>query len=1254
MSKINQHIVLRYTLIIMLLIASSFFSQNSSIDLNKISKPFIKNFSNKSYKGSASNWSVIQDKRGVIYLGNESGIIEYDGNSWRLIKIPNADGARTLALDKDGKIYASAYAEFGYLKPDSIGQLKYNSLLPLLEKKDKNFGEMWDVAVSTKGVFFKSKDKVFRIAENKVTVWDSVFAFRLYNINDTIYVRNEEIGLMMIDGDENKLMPDGAFFANIGVYDMLPFKINGTNKILVTTNREGLFLHDGKKFTPFETEADSYLKESQIYNACETANGNFAFATQRGGVVIINKFGKIIRIINEDAGLPSNVVYDVYPVKQGGLWIATANGISYCEEPSHFSIIKNVGELKDKSNDVIRFNDNIYVANELGVLYLDKNQSIFKLAEASNKPAYSFLDSDDILIAATNWGTKIVEGNKLLPAVNNFMAIDIVNSKVYPGRIYSANDGGFTVYQKVGNNLKVIYENELGDFLDIVEENDGSLWLLSYTYNLINIFGNLKEFSEGNDNNIKFELFNTEKKLKGKITTINYINNKFLVTTEKGIFTLNKKTKEFIPDSTLGETLSDSTNSIFLIKKSFDESLWILAEIDDTLQIGKAVYQNNGKYKWQNYPEFQRLDLDNVGKFYPDYYPNTNTEKLWLNTNDGLFIYNSSINKNINTSYSTLIRKVVVHNDSLIYGGTTIADKNANEVILPFSKNDLTFGYSATSFDKPEETLFQYYLEGDDESWSQWMPEIKKEYTNLSQGEYKFKVRAKNVYGIIGSEDQFAFKILPPWYLAWWAYLIYGIIIAFGIFIVDRFQRKRLITQERNIAKLREAELIKKQAEELETVDSLVRVINKADNLETLFNSLLTETLEFVPQTEKAAIFLLDHNDNKFKVAYTLGYETSNLNNISFAPEELKKRYTEFSEEIEKGIYILSNKENLFENELGREFKNVKSMLVMAVEKENMVEAYVTFDSFADKKSFDLSTARILNKFREHAVSAISKAQTLKTLQEKNKEIIKTQEQLIIQEKLASLGTLTAGIAHEIKNPLNFVNNFADVSLELVDELKEILNENKNILNDETNKNIDDVIENLQELVTKINFHGNRADSIVKSMLQHSRANSGEQAFVDINELLEQYLNLAYHGLRAKDKSFNITMEKKYDKKIEKINVIPQDISRVFLNIINNACYAANERKKNNGETFEPVISVSTKDIGDKVEITIWDNGIGIPEEIKKNLFNPFFTTKPAGEGTGLGLSLSYDIIVKEHKGDLKFKSEEGKYTEFIISLPKK
>jgi two-component system NtrC family sensor kinase len=260
------------------------------------------------------------------------------------------------------------------------------------------------------------------------------------------------------------------------------------------------------------------------------------------------------------------------------------------------------------------------------------------------------------------------------------------------------------------------------------------------------------------------------------------------------------------------------------------------------------------------------------------------------------------------------------------------------------------------------------------------------------------------------------------------------------------------------------------------------------------------------------------------------------------------------------------------------------------------------------------------------------------------KDLKETQSQLIQSEKMASLGELTAGIAHEIQNPLNFVNNFSEVNKELLSEMKEEIEKG----NLEDVKSIAATLIDNQE---KINHHGKRADAIVKNMLQHSRSSSGIKEPVNINALTDEYLKLAYHGLRAKDKSFNVTLQTNFDEGISTVNVIPQDIGRLILNLLNNAFYAVREQRNQNGDKYEPMVSISTKKSGHKVLISVKDNGIGIPEKVLDKIFQPFFTTKPTGQGTGLGLSLSYDIV-KAHGGDLKVETKEGEGSEFVIQLP--
>ena len=268
-----------------------------------------------------------------------------------------------------------------------------------------------------------------------------------------------------------------------------------------------------------------------------------------------------------------------------------------------------------------------------------------------------------------------------------------------------------------------------------------------------------------------------------------------------------------------------------------------------------------------------------------------------------------------------------------------------------------------------------------------------------------------------------------------------------------------------------------------------------------------------------------------------------------------------------------------------------------------------------------------------------------KALTQTLEELKATQAQLIQSEKMASLGELTAGIAHEIQNPLNFVNNFSEVSNELLDEMTEQLekgnaNEAKAIANE------------VKMSLEKINLHGKRADGIVKSMLQHSRTSNNKKEPTDINVLADEYLRLAYHGLRAKDKSFNAALKTDYDENIGLLKVISQDIGRVILNLITNAFYAVMEKKKLHQQGYEPTVTVSTKKIDNRIMVNVKDNGTGIPQKALDKIFQPFFTTKPTGQGTGLGLSLSYDIVTKGHGGELKVETKEGEYTAFSVILP--
>src|SRR5579871_329017 len=304
-------------------------------------------------------------------------------------------------------------------------------------------------------------------------------------------------------------------------------------------------------------------------------------------------------------------------------------------------------------------------------------------------------------------------------------------------------------------------------------------------------------------------------------------------------------------------------------------------------------------------------------------------------------------------------------------------------------------------------------------------------------------------------------------------------------------------------------------------------------------------------------------------------------------------------------------------------------------------------------KAFDDMASRLGAARRQLTAAHQEEKQKSEALANALDELKKTQDRLLVQQKLASLGTLTAGIAHEIKNPLNFVANFSGILRSLIEDAREMIDSQKDRMDPEKMEFINETLTHIDTNAVKIREHATRADNIVKGMLMHSRGQRGQIQATNLNSLVSEYIKLAYHGLRALDINFNVTIEEDYDPAIPTLNLIPHDLSRVILNIANNGAFAAYQKAKRLGDRLKPTLRVKTKNLGNQVEIRIWDNGDGIPEEIRQKIFEPFFTTKPAGSGTGLGLSMSYEIVVKQHGGELRVETEAGRFAEFIITLPR-
>jgi signal transduction histidine kinase len=439
------------------------------------------------------------------------------------------------------------------------------------------------------------------------------------------------------------------------------------------------------------------------------------------------------------------------------------------------------------------------------------------------------------------------------------------------------------------------------------------------------------------------------------------------------------------------------------------------------------------------------------------------------------------------------------------------------------------------------------------------------------------------------------------------------------------------------------------------TADVLKVISRSAVDLGAVLDTLVTSATQLC--AADAGIIWL-HRDNLFHAGAAAGFSPEemaffkanprSINDKSLAPRVLRSRET---------VHIPNRS-------LDPEFafpgapELPESMLGVPLMRNDVVEGVFTLTR-AQVAPFTPRQVELVESFADQAVIAIENVRLFEEVQARTRDLAQSledlraaQDRLVQTEKLASLGQLTAGIAHEIKNPLNFVNNFSSLSAELIDEVKELLE--RETLTDKGRQELDELTGLLTDNLGKVVQHGKRADSIVKNMLQHSREGSGEQRSVDINTLVGESLNLAYHGARAEKAGFNITLQHDLDPDGGALELYPEEMTRALLNLISNGFYAATKRKAAAAnDAFEPVLSAATRNLGKAIEIRIRDNGTGIPPEVREKIFNPFFTTKPTGEGTGLGLSMTHDIIVKQHGGRIDVATEPGVFTEFIITLPR-
>jgi signal transduction histidine kinase len=509
--------------------------------------------------------------------------------------------------------------------------------------------------------------------------------------------------------------------------------------------------------------------------------------------------------------------------------------------------------------------------------------------------------------------------------------------------------------------------------------------------------------------------------------------------------------------------------------------------------------------------------------------------------------------------------------------------------------------------------------------------------------------------------------------MTWWAYAAYGLVLAMGVFAVDRVQRRRLTKRERTEAERREMEL---RAEAAEAESRALQAENERQKNVELLSEIgrdITSTLSVKGIIDKAY-----ENVNALMDAsvFSIGIHNKALKRLDFpATREkgvsLEPYHLDLNDENRLAVHCFNNAIEVVVEDWARDYgkyvqkrtapvagEDPASIIYLPLVNKETVIGVITAQAF-ERNAYTEYHLNILRNLATYTAIALDNAEaydrlntTIADLNKAMTDLSATQEQLVTQEKMASLGQLTAGIAHEIKNPLNFVNNFAELNAELAGEVADLFETHRSDIPDDLLEELLPMLTSLTVNAQQIHKHGKRADSIIRNMMQHASGGQTERYPVEINGFVDEYLNLSYHGMRAQVPGLNVTIKRDYDRSVGNLVMAPQEIGRVIMNLVNNALYAVHEYAGEQSGPYEPTVSVSTRRRGHNVEIVVEDNGPGIPADLQEKIFEPLFTTKPTGSGTGLGLSLSFDIVATSHGGSIKLESDEGQGARFVVSLP--
>lgn len=777
----------------------------------------------KTYQANPQNWAALQLSNGVMVFGNGDGILAFDGSRWHLLPMVNRNLVRSLAIADQNTLFAGGYNEIGFVSFDASGTPQYQSLVPKIGSRLRDFGHVWNITVVQEQIYFSTDNgllKYDRTTDRFSKLELEIEASRAYLVHNDgkISFQSPNQSLFVIENDKVSIAAGGDFYQNKRITAILPF--NNQTK-LVCTLEHGLFLYDGKKSTRFTSQVNEFLEINRLYKAVKLTNGNFAFATLLRGVVIINSLGEVVHHLEKGKGLGDNAVYNIMEDHQGAMWVMMSVGISRVELQTPMTWFDERNGITGAINDIIRYNNIIYAGTMLGFFKLNPGKALEKSAQFQKIPeistsVWAIVERHGSLLLATDEGTVELKNNRY-EFLDEYSGAVMCASTYDPTVVFVGLTDGIVILKFENEKWKSLgtIPGVTADVGEINEDSNGNLWLGTFSEGVLQLKfpsnGIIRDYMKPTVNH-----YGPANGLPVGYVQLTTVGDELLFRVEpyRTLYRFNPTSNSFEKYTFQGKYLWYDSATVYPFSNERNNATWF-AKINPDNNSFDFILSTSAKHENITFSRV-REDVDEV-LFVDD------NGVAWLGGLDGIVRFDINKSENRQEKFATILNNIKINDDSILYRGF---GQPVQSNAFSYDFNTISFSLGATSFDLYEENEYQFMLEGYDDDWSPWTTDVSKSYTKIPEGKYTFKARTKNIYGGVTPEVEYSFSIRPPWYRHTIAYIIYGLLISGAVYsLVDL--RSRKLEKEKavleNIVMERTAEVSRKnlqleqQAEELKT-----------------------------------------------------------------------------------------------------------------------------------------------------------------------------------------------------------------------------------------------------------------------------------------------------------------------------------------------------------------------------------------------------------------------------------------------------